>query len=129
MRLFIYIIAIAVIASITPKAAYAADLGRGYEERGAYIERPLPPPRVYYGGPAYWGGPVYWGAPSYWGPGVYWGPRFWRPQAYCCWGPRYYWGPRWGVRAGWGGPRFWGPRWGVRAGWGGPRFWGPRRRW
>lgn len=122
MRTFVRILAFLVVATASSMAATAADLGRDYGDRGAYVVRPAPPPPrvVYYGGPAYWGPPA-----VYWRPRVYWGgPVYWRGPG---WGWRRPWRPGWGI--GWRGPRYWGPGWGVRAGWGGPRYWGPRRRW
>ena len=71
MKRFIYALAMLVFASAAPNVASAADLGRDYGDRDAYVERPLPPPPpprvIYYGGSPYWGGSVYWGAPVYWG--------------------------------------------------------------
>ena len=107
MKTFICVLTAVAIASIAANVAFAADLDEGYEERGAYVERPPP-------------APVRYVAPHYYAPDWYnedslvahYPYRYRRPYPYYRHYPSYY-------------PYRWGPRF---HGWH-HAYWGPRHRW
>ena len=84
MKTFICVLTAVAFASIAPTVASAADLGEGYEERGAYIERPPPPP-VRYAAPRYYEPDYYYDdapAVTYYPYGYYRPYRYYQPHPY-----------------------------------------------